>query len=194
MKGLLIKSIQLISLSIIGIIVILSVGIFSGEQSAHALPEFADYTGEACSTCHVNPGGGGPRTLRGMLWSAQGNPEEVPGLGNILIAPGVSDGVELYDIACAACHGVSGDGLFGAALVSTGLSERSILNSIVRGRERSGMPSFETQFTDEQFDALVTYVAGISSGSIEPAPIRYPLPPAQFECVNNETLASCGGN
>ncbi|MBW8011886.1 MAG: cytochrome c [Chloroflexi bacterium] len=194
MKGLLIKIIQLFSLSIVGIIVILSVGMFTGEQSAHALPEFADYTGEACATCHVNPGGGGPRTLRGLLWSAQGNPEEVPSLGNILIAPGVSDGVELYDIACAACHGISGEGLFGAALVSTGLSERSILNSIVRGKERSGMPSFETQFTEEQLDALVIYVAGISSGSIEPAPIRYPLPQAEFECVDQETLESCGAN
>ena len=68
-------------------------------------PEYATLTGEGCATCHVSPGGGGPRTLRGLLWAVRGKPAKVPTLPGVLIAPNVTDGAELYDIACAACHG-----------------------------------------------------------------------------------------
>lgn len=178
----------------IGLLTLLAVGLIFGEKPAHALPEFADRTGEPCAVCHVNPGGGGPRTLRGMLWSAQGNPDEVPILENVLIAPGVSEGLELYDLACAGCHGASGEGLFGPTITGTGLTDIKIESAILRGRQRSGMPGFEGQFTDEQLAALVEYVAGIASGRIDPAPNSYPLPPADFTCEDNETGEACGGN
>lgn len=194
MKIRVIRFLQFITIAMIAVFVLILFEMMAGGSAAHALPEFAAYTGEPCATCHVNPGGGGPRTLRGLLWSARGRPAEVPEIGNILIALGVTDGVDLYDIACAACHGVSGEGLFGAALVSTGLSENSIRDAILRGKERSGMPSFNNRFTGEQIEALVKYIAGIASGSLEPAPISYPLPPAQLECMDNETLVKCGGN
>lgn len=166
----------------------------AGSQTVHALPEFAARTGEACGACHVNPGGGGPRTMRGMLWAAKGRPEEVPQLTNILLAPGVGDGAELYDIACAACHGFSGEGLFGTALVGTGLQESKVRTTILRGRERSGMPGYESQFTDDQLDALVTFVSGIASGRLEPQPDRYPLPPAISSCAEAGGTERCGGN
>lgn len=194
MKIHIIRILQWVGLIALGIVVFLATGLIVGEPSVHALPEYAPRTGEPCATCHVNPGGGGPRTLRGLLWTAQGRPDEVPQLSGVLIAPGVMDGVELYDTACAACHGESGQGLFGTALVSTGLSENKVRSAILRGRERSGMPGFEGQFTDEQLDILVEYVAGIASGRIEPAPDRYPLPPPKFECVDNEAGEPCGGN
>lgn len=194
MKTQIIRLLQFLCTAVVGVLVIILFEILAGDSVAHALPEFAANTGEPCATCHVNPGGGGPRTLRGLLWSARGRPDKVPEIGNILIALGVADGVDLYDIACAACHGVSGEGLFGAALVSTGLSENSIRDAILRGKERSGMPSFNNRFTGEQIEALVKYIAGIASGSLEPAPISYPLPPAQLECMDNETLVKCGGN
>lgn len=194
MKTRIIRLLQYVSIAAIGVFVIILFEIQAGGSVAHALPEFAANTGEPCATCHVNPGGGGPRTLRGLLWSAQGRPDEVPDIGNILIALGVTEGVELYDIACAACHGVSGEGLFGAALVRTGLSENNIRDAILRGKERSGMPSFDNRFTDEQLGALIKYIAGIASGNIDPAPISYPLPPAQLECLDNETSEKCGGN
>lgn len=196
MKSGLIKFIQMFVLAALGVLVILAAGVFSGGPTpTHALPEFAENTGESCATCHVNPGGGGPRTMRGLLWSAQGRPDAVPDLGNILLAPeNVTDGLELYDLACSTCHGASGEGLFGAALVSSGLSEGKIRTSVERGRERSGMPAFGSQFTEEQLEALVAYVAGIASGEIQPAPLSYPLPPAQFECAQNETGERCGGN
>lgn len=160
----------------------------------HALPEFADRTGEPCAACHVSPGGGGPRTLRGLLWAARGHPDQVPTLPNVLIAPGVSDGLELYDIACAACHGRKGEGLFGATLTDSALRDSKIRSNVLRGRERSGMPAFEGQFTDEQLAALVAYVAGLASGRILPPPDTYPLPRGQLTCTSNPAPAACGGN
>jgi cytochrome c5 len=175
-------------------IVITAVGLLMGDPEVHALPEYVNRTGEPCSTCHVNPGGGGPRTLRGLLWAAQGRPEKVPQLENILLAPGVEDGVELYDIACASCHGLSGEGLFGLKLAGSGIGENQMRDVILRGRVRSGMPSFENKFTDEQLNILVKYVSGIATGVLKPEPESYPLPPAILTCVNNPEFIRCGGN
>jgi mono/diheme cytochrome c family protein len=194
MKTLVQKSIQWFALIAIGILTLFTVELALGESAAHAYPEYATRTDESCSTCHVNPGGGGPRTLRGLLWAAQGRPDQVPVLGDILIAPDVTDGVELYDIACAGCHGFSGEGSFGGALVSSGITANSIRSTILRGRERSGMPAFEGQFTEEQLQNLIEYVTGIASGEIEPAPMSYPLPPGKFECEGIEFPENCGGN
>jgi hypothetical protein len=194
--NLMIRWFQWALLGLIGVATIFAAGLIFGEHPVKALPEFAENTGEPCSTCHVNPGGGGPRTLRGLLWSAQGKPDEVPELGDILIAPGLDNSVELYDVACATCHGSSGEGLFGAALTRSGITDEKIRSAILRGKERSGMPAFDSQFTSSQLDSLVTYVAGIASGEIEPAPLSYPLEAAQFECnaINEISGESCGGN
>ncbi len=194
MKSRLNRFFQILLIAIMGVGVFLAVGFFDSVRPVHALPEYASRTGEACATCHVNPGGGGPRTLRGLLWSAQGRPDEVVGLANVILAPNVSDGLELYDIACAACHGSVGEGLFGIAIIGSGLKENKISSTILRGRERSGMPAFEGQFTDDQLDALVQYVVGLSSGIIDPPPVSYPLESAQFGCVDNAENTPCGGN
>ena len=178
----------------LGLIAVLVVGIVMGEPSAHALPEYVERTGEPCATCHVNPGGGGPRTPRGMLWAAQGRPDVVPELENVITSPGVADAVELYDISCAKCHGASGEGLFGQTLTGSEITGFQIRNMILTGRESRGMPGFEGQFTDTQFDVLVSYVTGIASGQIEPAPAGYPLPSGELECVNNPIPERCGGN
>lgn len=188
------KFFQLLFLAFIGIFVYFGIGLITGESTVYAYPEYATRTNESCSACHVNPGGGGPRTLIGLLWSAQGRPDEMPFLGNILIAPGVTDGVELYDIACASCHGKSAEGLFGLALVSSGITENKIRVAIERGRERSGMPSFKTKFTEDQLSILLEYVTGIATGKIEPAPLSYPLPLGKLECKDSITGYSCGGN
>ncbi len=181
-----------IALAVVGVFGLIT--LIAPPTPAHALPEFAARTGESCGTCHVSPGGGGPRTLRGMLWAARGKPDQVPQLPNVLLAPGVQDGAELYDIACSACHGTKGEGLFGATLAGTSLRERKIQSTILRGRERSGMPPFQGQFTDDQLNALVAYVAGLANGSIEPPPNSYPLEPGVLTCTANPTLVTCGGN
>lgn len=162
-----------------------------GERPAFALPEYSPKTGEPCATCHVNPGGGGPRTLRGLLWAANGQPEAVPQLPGILIAPGVSDGAELYDIACAACHGFQGEGLFAMGLLDTGISKPAAKSFIQYGIPTLGMPAFEGQFNGEQLESLVDFVAGLASGEAEPLPKTYPLLPVEVTCSQVLPTAVC---
>ena len=152
-----------------------------GSIPGHALPEYANRTG-------------GPRTLRGLLWAARGKADQVPDLPNLLVAPGVNNGDELYEIGCSACHGKNGEGLFGVVLVNSGLPENKIRSQILNGRARSGMPSFQGKFTKDQLDALVKYVAGIASGEIPPAPNSYPLETGHLTCKPTAANSSCGGN
>lgn len=178
----------------LAIVSIFSLILFWSATPGHALPEYANRTSEPCATCHVSPGGGGPRTLRGLLWAARGKPDKVPDLPNLLIAPGISNGDELYEIGCSSCHGKNGEGLFGVALVNSGLPDNKIRAQILNGRVRSGMPSFKNKFTNDQLDALVTYVAGLASGEIPPAPDSYPLEPGHLTCSPTAPNSSCGGN
>jgi mono/diheme cytochrome c family protein len=156
--------------------------LLSTSYTVHALPEYAARTGESCAVCHVSAGGGGPRTMRGLLWAAQGKPDKVPTLPGKLIAPGVTDGVELYQIACGGCHGLKGEGLSALRLVNTKISPNTIQRFTLQGIPKFGMPAFDGQFTKEQMDTLITFVAGISSGEIPPPPDSYPLPPPIFRC------------
>jgi len=165
----------------------------SGASPAHALPEYSTRTSEPCATCHVNPGGGGPRTLRGLLWAARGRPDAVPIIPGLLIAPGVTNGADLYDIACAGCHGLQGEGLFGIGLVNTGVPKVAIQTFIQQGLVPLGMPGFEGQFTDEQLDTLVDFVAKVANSEIE-IDLHYPLPPAEFTCMPVSENIVCGGN
>ncbi|HCC78688.1 MAG: hypothetical protein A2X25_10245 [Chloroflexi bacterium GWB2_49_20] len=180
------------SLALLGIFS-LAVVLFMAEP-AHALPEYAKRTGESCATCHVNPGGGGPRTLRGALWAARGKPDLVPALPGVLIAPGVVDGAELYQIGCSTCHGLYGEGLFGRELANTGLNDNKIRTNILNGRLKSGMPSFEGMFTDPQLKALVDYVVTLADGTAVFPPAEYPLDPPAFNCSVQSPTESCGGN
>jgi len=191
------KIVQLLPIALITLIALAAYLITSGVtnvQPVHALPEYAARTNESCSTCHVNPGGGGPRTLRGMLWAAQGKPDQVPELPGVLLAPGISDGAELWDIACSSCHGLQGEGGFGATIAGSGLKANKIRSTIQRGRLRSGMPAFTGKFTDEQLAALVTFVEGIASGTMAPPPSSIPLTAAEFTCQSLTAPVSCGGN
>jgi len=160
----------------------LGMTLWVGSRPVQALPEYATRTGEPCAACHVSAGGGGPRTLRGLLWAARGRPDQVPTLPGVLLAPRVNDGGELYDIACAGCHGTKAEGLFAIGLVERQIPGPAVRSFIRRGIPLLGMPGFEGQFTEEQLDALVTYVAGLASGEIPPPPDAYPLPPARFKC------------
>lgn len=166
----------------------------TNPATAHALPEYANRTGESCATCHVNPGGGGPRTLRGLLWAARGKADAVPELPGVLLAPGISDGGELYDIACSTCHGSDGKGMFGRALVNTGLPTNKILAAVTRGRLRSGMPAFEGQFTDPQLASLVQFAQELAAGKVEQRPLYLPLPVGVLSCRTSTEPSACGGN
>lgn len=186
------RLIQILIIGFIATIVYLGLTLQSGPQTVHALPEYATRTSEPCATCHVNPGGGGPRTLRGLLWAAQGRPDEVPTIPGLLIAPGVTDGAELYDIACAGCHGFQGEGLFGIGLVDIGIPKPAIRTFIQQGLAPLGMPSFEGQFTDEQLEILIDFVFELSNNGVE-LDLYYPLPPVELNCDPVSGNLACGG-
>ena len=137
-------------------------------------------------------GGGGPRTLRGMLWSARGKPDAVPLLPGMLLAPHVTDGGELYQIACAGCHGVKGEGLSARGLANIRISIESIRSFTIKGIPRLGMPAFHDQFTDAQMKAMIDYVSGLSNGTIQPPADNYRLLPARFNCTANNLMPPCG--
>ena len=183
---------QIYIIASLSLIVYSSITLLAGARSVHALPEYATRTTEPCATCHVNPGGGGPRTLRGSLWAARGRPDEVPIIPGLLIAPGVTNGSELYDIACAGCHGFQAEGLFGIGLVNTGVPQVAIRTFVQQGLVPLGMPGFEGQFTDQQLESLVDFVYGIANGEIEIEPY-YPLSPAKLGCDPSAELSVCGG-
>lgn len=171
------------------------------NKTVNALPEYTTRTGESCAACHVSAGGGGPRTLRGLLWSARGKPDMVPELPGLMIAPGVSDGIELYQIACGGCHGLKGEGLSASGLAGTNISQTAVRDFTVNGIAELKMPAFKGLFTDEQLDTLVTFVAGLASGEIPPPPDFYHLPPPILSCSQapddpacSYTVSENGGN
>jgi mono/diheme cytochrome c family protein len=157
----------------------LIVFLFVGTRPVKALPEYAALTGESCGVCHVNPGGGGPRTLRGLLWAAQGKPAQVPALPTMLLAPDVQDGYELFGIACATCHGAKGEGSSAMRLAGTGITGPATRSYLLNGLLPFGMPAFKGQLTDAQVTALVNFVTDLASGKALP-PNSYPLAPAQL--------------
>ena len=181
-------------LGIAGIALFIFLALSSSSNSVQALPEYSHRTSEACAVCHVNPGGGGPRTLRGALWAARGRADEVPALPGVLIAPGVDDGAELFEIACSTCHGKYGEGLFGRVIMNTGVKESKIRTNILRGRLNSGMPSFEGMFTDSQLQALIDYTFALATGKAEIPPSQYPLGSPEFKCSPQSASVFCGGN
>lgn len=184
-----------LKLAIVVIVVFVSMAIASWSEPVYALPEYAEHTGETCATCHVNPGGGGPRTLRGALWAAKGKPDKVPALPGVLLAPGVTDGAELYQIACSTCHGPNGEGLVGVKLAHSSVGNDGIIRFfILRGQLRSGMPSFDGMFTESQLQALVSYVVAMANGTIEIPQPEYPLQPPQLKCTEYSSPETCGGN
>lgn len=183
----------MVSLAMLGIFS-MAIALFIVEP-AHALPEYGNRTGQSCGSCHVNPGGGGPRTLTGALWAASGKPDQVPVLSGVLLAPGVTDGAELYEIACSTCHGLYGEGLFGKELVNSGLGNSGMIRLIIlRGFTRNDMPSFEGKFTDSQLQELVSFVVGLENGTVEISPAEYPLARPVLNCSGFNITESCGGN
>lgn len=131
--------------------------------------------------------------MRGLLWIADGRPDQARIFEGILLAPGVNDPQVLYDRACAACHGSQGEGGAATALLGFDFSESLTRRKILQGAPRFGMPNFQGQFTDEQMDTLVQYVSDLSSGQIVPSE-SYALPPGELGCSSEDRESGCGGN
>lgn len=184
-----VRTAQTVAIVAIALVAYFSVRLWLGERPVHALSEYAARTGESCGTCHVSAGGGGPRTLRGLLWAARGRPDTVPELPGQLLAPGVEDGMTLYDTACAGCHGFDEDGLVAMGLAGRGISSGATRSFIQRGIPDLGMPAFAGEFTPEQLDALVRFVTEMSAG--EGPPADYALPAPELNCAAG--AVRCGG-
>ncbi len=175
-------------------ILVLIIALLVGAHSVKALPEYATLTGESCGVCHVNPGGGGPRTLRGLLWAARGKPVQLPPLPVMLLAPDVKDGYELFGIACSGCHGAKGEGSSAMGLAHTGISEVATRSYILKGIPSLGMPAFKGQLTDEQINTLAKFVAGLADKKAAQLPDSYPLAPAQLHGTPAPDQSESEGN
>jgi len=186
----------------IGLGVLVGLLVFASRPTAHALPEYAARTGQPCATCHVNPAGGGPRTMRGLLWVAQGKPDQVPELpGSEEKATGGAalDGRTLFEKSgCSGCHGPSGEGGIGPALNQAELPAEEITQAVRNGR--GAMMSFNTDtLSDAELEAIVQYVQALGRGEGAAGPVldKRPLPPAQLACGSSSDKAGrtdCGGN
>jgi mono/diheme cytochrome c family protein len=187
----------------IGLGVVIGVLVFAAQRPAHALPEYATRTGQQCTTCHVNPAGGGPRTLRGLLWLAEGRPDEVP------LLPGAAeaepreealDGATLYqEFTCAGCHGPSGEGGVGPALNQVELPADEIVEVTRNGQ--GTMTGYRPDvLSDAQLDAVVEYVRALGRGEVQLDLDleKRPLPSLQVVCSAGRAmprlLIGCGGN
>lgn len=181
--------------------VLVGVLVFAARPTAHALPEYAARTGQPCATCHVNPAGGGPRTLRGLLWVAQGKPDQVPPLPGGEEKPGAAalDGQALFEkLACSGCHGPRGEGGVGPALNRAELPADEI-TQVVRNGRGAMMPFGSDVLPDAELEALIQYVQALGRGEVEAGPVleKRPLSPAQLTCGDSSKTGrstDCGGN
>ena len=189
------------SVAWIGLGVAAGMLVFVAWPSAHALPEYATRTGQQCSTCHVNPAGGGPRTLRGLLWLAQDRPDQIPSLpGSEEEGEAVLDGATLFEtFECSRCHGPTGEGDIGPVLNQAELPTTELVDIIRNGT--GIMKGYRPDvMSDEEMDALIPYVQAIGRGEIQASVIlqKRLLPPAQLTCGANSSGLSartdCGGN
>ena len=183
--------------------ILLGVLVFAVLPAAHALPEYAVRTGEPCATCHVNPAGGGPRTLRGALWVSQGKPDIVPllpGSGEKPSAPDAApaDRSEYEKFACAGCHGANGEGGVGPALTRPELSADVVTQVIRNGR--GAMTGLKPNvLSDEALTAIVRYVLNFGRAEAPAGAQGRPTRQApQLVCGAGQqrsvAASSCGGN
>lgn len=166
-----------------GLVVLLI--LLTARTPAYALPEYATRTGQQCTTCHVNPAGGGPRTLRGLLWIAEGRPDQVPPLpGSEEEAISELDGATLFRrLECSRCHGVVGEGGVAPPLNREELPAEELYTILRNGT--GGMKGFPPDaLPDAAMQVLIPYVQAIGRGEVELGLVlkkRF-LPPPQLMC------------
>lgn len=186
----------------IGLGVLVGVLVFAAWPAAHALPEYATRTGQPCATCHANPAGGGPLAMRGLLWVAEGKPDQVPQLSESEEKPdaAAADGRALYDeFACAGCHGPSGEGGAGPALNQTEWPTDEVTR-VIRDGEGAMMAYEPDTMSDAELEAIVEYVQALGRGEVEAGPVlkKRLLPPVQQTCGADSPTSpgrtDCGGN
>ena len=175
---------------------------FVAWPSAQALPEYATRTGQPCATCHVNPAGGGPRTLRGLLWLAQERPDQVPPLpgSEEEVGEATLDGAALFEkFQCSRCHDPSGEGDVGPALNQKELPTAELVEIIRNGK--GIMNGYRPEvMSDEEMDAVIQHAQAIGRGEVQSSlnMQKRLLPPAQLSCTADSAAlpgrTDCGGN
>ena len=199
MNGTLKRSLN--SLIWVGIGVLAGLLFFVTWPHVNAYPEYADRTGEQCTACHINPAGGGPRTLRGLLWIADGRQDQVPQLPTAAGAGGDNalDGATLFaDFECYRCHGVVGEGGIAPTLIGTPWTVEQLTDLLRNGI--GAMKGYAPErMADAQMQALIPYVQAIGRGEIEAGIIlqQRPLDPIRRACdsgLRPSTRTDCGGN
>lgn len=186
----------------IGLGVLVGLLVFAAGRPAHALPEYATRTGQPCATCHVNPAGGGPRTLRGSLWVAEDRPDQVPPLPGTEeeVESATLDGQQLFGkFACSGCHGVNGEGSVAPALSQREWTADEI-TQIIRNGQGTMMAYSQDAISEAELVAVVEYVLAIGRGEIQGGSVleKDILPPAQLTCGETAPAGllgtGCGGN
>jgi mono/diheme cytochrome c family protein len=190
------------SFALISLGVLVGMLFFIARSPAHALPEYATRTGQQCATCHVNPGGGGPRTLRGLLWLAEGRPDQVPPLpgSEEEVGAAAMSGAALFEkFECSRCHGPFGEGDIGPALNQGELPAADLIDIIRNGT--GIMKGYRPDvMSDEEMAAVIQQVQAIGRGEVQPSLIleKRLLPPVQLTCGAGEPALlprpDCGGN
>jgi mono/diheme cytochrome c family protein len=176
--------------------------VFVAWPSAHALPEYATRTGQPCAACHVNPAGGGPRTLRGLLWLAQGRPDQLPPLpgSEEEVDEAALDGAALFEkFQCSSCHGPTGEGDVGPALNQEELPTAELVEIIRNGK--GIMKGYRPEvMSDEEMDVVIQHMLAIARGEVQSSINlqKQLLPPAQLSCADESAAlpgrTDCGGN
>lgn len=180
---------------------LLGILLFWSAVPAHAYPEYTDRTGQQCTACHVNPAGGGPRTLRGLLWIAEGRPDEIPLLpGGDQADVAALDGPTRYNqFECNRCHGSVGEGGIAAPLNQTEWTSEELTEILRNGiGAMNGYPP--EVMSDEEMATLIPYVQAIGRGEVEASVVlnQRPLPAPPLDCGAEAELEpilfGCTGN
>ena len=193
---------NLLSIIWIGVGVLLGTALFMTWPKAHAYPEYTDRTGQQCTTCHVNPAGGGPRTLRGLIWIAEGRPDEVPTLpgADQEIGADTLDGPALFvQFDCARCHGSVGEGDIAGALNQSEWDTEQLKDILRNGSD--GMKGYPPEnMSDEAMETLIPHLQAMGRGEIEATVFlqQRPLAPPRMICGSESeprpAATTCGGN
>lgn len=95
------------------------------------------------------------------------------------IADGSTDGAQIYQEACARCHGPDGKPI--KAMMSSGVKslktermreswpDEQIRERILRGSANGKMPAFQGALSDEQVVSLIAYIRELAQKDIEGA-------------------------
>lgn len=110
------------------------------------------------------------------------------GLDETAIQGDVEVGKALYAKECSSCHGDSGQGITGTALGNPAMlamtRDSFIRHAITHGRQGTPMPAFAEQLSEQQINALTSFIRSRATGWEVRKPV-FRAPPTPDEYVLN---------